>query len=88
VTVATLTSKGQITLPKDIRDRLGLKPGDRLDFRVDEEGVITARRRKSLKIQDLFGILPNNGVHLTVEEMNDAIAEAVIEKYERSLPKR
>ena len=41
---ATLTSKGQITLPKEIRDRLGLDAGSMLDFQVLEDNTITARR--------------------------------------------
>jgi AbrB family looped-hinge helix DNA binding protein len=35
---ATVTSKGQITLPKRLRDRLGLKRGSRIRFRVDPDG--------------------------------------------------
>ena len=41
---ATLTSKGQITLPKEIRDRLGLDAGSMLDFQILEDNTITARR--------------------------------------------
>ncbi len=33
----TMTSKGQMTVPKDVRDRLGLRPGDKVEF--DEDGV-------------------------------------------------
>ena len=35
---ATVTSKGQITLPKVLRERLGLKRGSRIRFRLDEQG--------------------------------------------------
>ncbi len=35
---ATVTSKGQITLPKRLRERLGLKRGSRIRFRVDPDG--------------------------------------------------
>ena len=35
---ATVTSKGQITLPKSLRDRMGLKRGSRIRFRVDADG--------------------------------------------------
>jgi antitoxin PrlF len=83
VAVATLTSKGQITLPKDIRDRLGLKPGDKLDFRVDEAGLITAQPRKTLRIADLFGILPAGIVPLTAEGVDEAIGEFLAEDDER-----
>ena len=41
--LATLTSKGQITLPKEIRDRLGLDAGSMLDFQILEDNTITAR---------------------------------------------
>lgn len=40
---ATLTSKGQLTLPKEIRDRLGLDAGSILDFQVQADNTITAR---------------------------------------------
>ena len=35
---ATVTSKGQVTIPKPIRDRLQLEPGDKIDFTLDEAG--------------------------------------------------
>ena len=39
---ATVTSKGQITLPKALRERLGLRRGSRLRFRIDERGSLQA----------------------------------------------
>ena len=44
--IATLTSKGQITLPKEIRERLGLDAGSMLDFQVMPDNTITARAVK------------------------------------------
>jgi AbrB family looped-hinge helix DNA binding protein len=38
-----MTSKGQVTVPKTVRDRLGLKPGDEIEF-VEEDGIFTVRR--------------------------------------------
>lgn len=40
----TLTVKGQVTIPKRVRDALGLKPGDRVAFEVDERGQVVVRR--------------------------------------------
>jgi len=39
----TITSKGQVTIPKKIRDFLGLVPGSPVDFEVSEEGQVTLR---------------------------------------------
>ena len=39
-----ITSKGQVTIPKEVRDRLGLRPGDELEF-VEEDGVFQLRKR-------------------------------------------
>lgn len=52
---AKLTSKGQLTVPKAVRDALGLKPGDRLLFRVEENRAILARTADFL---DLAGSVP------------------------------
>ena len=48
MTTAKITSKGQITLPKQVRDRLGLGPGDEVEF-VEEDSrfVLTKKVRKS-----------------------------------------
>jgi len=40
----TVTSKGQVTIPKQVRDRLGIKPGSKVDFEVGEDGRAFLRR--------------------------------------------
>jgi antitoxin PrlF len=70
---ATVTSKGQITLPKEIRDRLGLRTGDRVRFRENAEGAIVVEP-ETADLMDLYGALsPPRGRKLTVEQMNAAI---------------
>lgn len=44
---ATMTTKGQITIPLSVRERMGLLPGDKMDFDVTEDGTLTARRISS-----------------------------------------
>lgn len=80
---ARLTSKGQLTLPKDIRDDLQLEPGDRIEF-VKEDGryVLRARSRSAM---ELAGILHKPGMEpLTIEEMDAAIVKAVSEADRKS----
>lgn len=81
-----VTSKGQTTVPKEVRDFLGLQEGTQMEWILDE-GKVTVKPRK-LRAIDLAGILgpPPSGVkNTTVEEMNEAIGAAVVERYERSL---
>jgi len=79
VTVATLTSKGQVTIPASVRKACGLKAGSRLDFVVESDDVIIVRT-KVPSLADLYGSLPNSGIHLTIDEMDDAIGDAIAEK--------
>jgi antitoxin PrlF len=81
---STITAKGQTTVPKEIRDRLKLKPGDRIEYVVEADGRITLKA-KNRRMADFAGILGKPpGGPLTIEEMDDAIAAAVTERYERS----
>ena len=73
---ARLTSKGQVTIPKAIREQLGLRTGVTLHFWVDPTGRIVVTPL-TLGIDDLIGILPKPGRPLTIDEINEGIAEAV-----------
>lgn len=74
MSTGTLTSKGQLTIPKEVRDALQLKPGQKLEFRVEGGQVWMRPRNRDVRL--LRGaIKPPTGLHVTVEEMNDAIAD-------------
>ena len=71
---STITSKGQITVPKEIRELMRLKPGDRIDFRVGRTGAITLEAIDT-DIRSLRGILKGKRKEpLSIEEMNEVIA--------------
>lgn len=74
--VATLTSKGQTTIPKEIRDLLGLAPGDKLDFVVEGDGRVVLRPA-TLDVRQLKGLLRvrRGRKTVTLAEMDRAIAE-------------
>lgn len=59
-TDATLTSKGQTTIPKPIRDSLGMKAGDRITFTLMPDGVVVMRV-KNKRVADLGGLLHKKG---------------------------
>ncbi|MBM4331402.1 MAG: AbrB/MazE/SpoVT family DNA-binding domain-containing protein [Deltaproteobacteria bacterium] len=72
---STLTSKGQMVIPKTIRDRLKLGPGDRLDFIIQEDGDVLIRP-VSEDVQSLKGLLHRPGrPGVSVEKMNQVIRE-------------
>ena len=71
---AKITSKGQVTIPRTIREHLHVAEGDRIDFRVAEDGTV---RLVSLSrpARDLFGMLHRPGSKpVSVERMDEAIA--------------
>ena len=74
MTTATITSKGQVTIPKDVRTRLGIGAGDRVEFVEIQDGVfqIVAATQD---VQALKGIVPKPKKPVTIEEMNQAITE-------------
>jgi AbrB family looped-hinge helix DNA binding protein len=73
MSVSTLTIKGQTTIPKNIRNHLKLKPGDRIDFIVQEDGEVVLKPA-TLDVRDLAGVLHRPGMKaVSVEDMSRAI---------------
>lgn len=74
MTTATLSTKGQITIPKDVRTRLGIDTGDRVEFVEIQDGVfqIVAATQD---VQALKGIVPKPKKPVTIKQMNQAVAE-------------
>ena len=71
---SAITSKGQATIPKAIREHLRLKPGDRVKFFIHPDG--TVRLLPKLPASALRGMIKYRGPTITIEQMNQAIAEA------------
>lgn len=79
---ATVTSKGQITIPIEVRTHLGLHPGSRLAFIQTESGTFEIRP-ETRSVRDLKGLLAQPSVPISVDEMNEAIAKAASEPHPR-----
>ena len=80
MSAATLTSKGQTTIPKDIREGLSLKSGDKLDFHLLSNDSATIRVRRGT-LDDFIGILHVPGrAGLSSRDVDTAIAVAMKQK--------
>ena len=81
---ATMTSKGQITIPIKVRKALGLVAGDKIDIFEVEEGQFQMKTRNA-SIRDLEGCIPKLDHIVTIEEMNQAIHDGAAESYLKSI---
>ena len=72
-----ITSKGQTTLPKPVREALGVGAGDRVRYVINDGEVRILAVRP---IGRLFGALRHDGPPVTLEQMEDAIADGVSQK--------
>jgi AbrB family looped-hinge helix DNA binding protein len=79
---ASLSSKGQLTIPAEVRADLQLHAGDRVSFERAEDGSYRIRAVKR-DIMRLAGILKHDGPPVSVEAMNAAIADAAAERFRR-----
>ncbi|MEP7002373.1 MAG: type II toxin-antitoxin system PrlF family antitoxin [bacterium] len=69
---AKITSKGQITVPKVVRETLCLLPGDRMNFVIHDDGTVTVEA-ETVDLPSLRGVVRPGGIHVSIEEMNEAV---------------
>jgi len=75
MSASTVTSKGQITIPKEIREYLKLRTGHRLDFEIASSGTVIIRPRNR-DVRELKGMVRSRRRKpASIEDMNQAIAE-------------
>lgn len=70
--MTTLTRKGQVTIPKRLRERLGLKPGATVDFLINAAGEVVIapkRKRGKTKLDRLVGFAIGKGPNLTTDQI-------------------
>jgi len=71
--ISSVTSKGQTTIPRKIREHLHLKPGDKVDFIIEDNGRVLLEP-STLDIRELEGVLRRPGRKaVSIEGMEDAI---------------
>ncbi len=79
---STITSKGQVTIPKEVRDRLRLSPGDRITWDLADDGA-QVRKATEHQLEELVGMLGPAQRSLSVEEIDDLLAEDLKREWSR-----
>lgn len=77
MTESSITEKGQTTLPKSVREFLGLRAGDKVRYVITDGGV---RIMPVRSVRRLCGVLQHDGPTVTLEEMEQAIADGACEE--------
>lgn len=82
--VVTVTDKGQLTVPKALRDKLDIRPGTKLDFEILPDGSVRMRVL-ARGAQNLFGLLQRRGEKAhSVEDMDAGIAKSIADRAKRA----
>ena len=82
--ITTITSKGQITLPKSIRDKLHMEAGEKLDCRIDEASGTAILVPINKHIDEVFGILNcfAPGKPISIEDIDKSVAQRFKKKFQ------
>ncbi len=78
---AKITSKGQITLPKSIRQYLNVDTGDSIEFFIEKDGRVNVVA-KTVDISQLYGILKTDK-HVSIEDMKKAVQHEAIKRFKK-----
>ena len=82
MTTATMTSKGQVTIPAEVRQRMGLSAGDRVEFVELDVGGFAIKPAID-DVRSLKGLLRKPGQPVSVDDMNAAIRQRVAAGHRR-----
>ena len=81
MTYATVSSKGQVTIPKTVRESMRLQSGDKVEFVITEHGVVLFRPITK-KVDDVFGMLYKKGRKpISLKKMEDGIRRKIRETF-------
>jgi AbrB family looped-hinge helix DNA binding protein len=78
---SSISIKGQATIPKAIREHLGLKPGDRVKFFIHPDGTVVML--PNVPVSSLRGMLPSRRGRASMKEMEAAMAEGATSRFRR-----
>lgn len=80
--MSRVTSKYQVTIPNEIRDILKVNVGDRISFRIGDDGEVHIRTVKKVSVDELAGALHREGIEYTaLDEVRRVTKEEITQKY-------
>jgi antitoxin PrlF len=83
MSMATLTTKSQVTMPREVRESLGIGPGDQIRFVPSLNGFrIVAVRGDISRVKGMFK--GRRATPLSIEDMNASIAQAAVQRFKRA----
>jgi antitoxin PrlF len=83
----TVTSKGQMTIPKEVREHLRLRAGGKVRFELGSDASVVMKPVEH-SIRDMFGMLGKPPRSLTLEEMDEVIRQAAVDRYLRAVGRK
>jgi antitoxin PrlF len=84
---ATVSKKGQLTLPKEVRERLDVRGGGKLRFELPPDSPVIVKPAM-YSIRDMFGILGKPRRSVTLEEMDEVVRRAAVDRYRRAVGRK
>jgi AbrB family looped-hinge helix DNA binding protein len=67
--MATVTRKGQVTLPREVRQALGIESGAEVDFDIQSDGVLIRKKVAREAFEHWRGYLQTRGIKMTTDEL-------------------
>lgn len=80
VVMATVTSKGQVTIPSEVRIRMAIKPGDEVEFMIRDDGRVELQKPKYSSVASISGVAGSLGKALSKDEMLQIAREEVADR--------
>jgi AbrB family looped-hinge helix DNA binding protein len=84
---ATVTNKGQVTIPKEVREALRLRGGGKVSFLIESDSRVVMKP-EAHSIQRIFGILGKPKRSASIEEMDEGIKRGVVDRYVRAVGRK
>jgi AbrB family looped-hinge helix DNA binding protein len=81
--MTTLSTKGQVVIPKEVRDALGIRPGDEMEVAIDRDGATLRLRPREARVPvaSLVGLAKQAGAMESVDTIDQAISDYIAERF-------